>query len=53
MILVINPQNGIWKPEPELQDDLRQHLKEEIKIWKIKSLLVISAQTAREKHFII
>lgn len=40
-------------PEPELQDDLRQYLKEEIKIWKIKSLLVISAQTAREKHFII
>lgn len=40
-------------PEPELQDDLRQYLKEEIKIWKIKSLLVINAQTAREKHFII
>lgn len=53
LILVINPQNGIWKPEPELQDDLRQHLEEEIKIWKIKSLLVINAQTAREKHFII
>lgn len=53
LILVINPQNGTWEPEPELQDDLRCQLQSEIKIWNITSLLVISAQTARAKHFII
>ncbi len=52
LILVINPQNGTWEPEPELRDDLQRHLNDELKIWKINSLLVISAQTAREKHFI-
>ncbi|MDO4293442.1 MAG: hypothetical protein Q4C65_09495 [Eubacteriales bacterium] len=53
LILVINPKNGIWEPEPELQDDIRYHMEADLKIWKIKSLLVISAQTAREKKFII
>lgn len=53
LILVINPQNGTWEPEPELQDDLRHQLQHEMKIWNITSLLVINAQTAREKHFII
>ena len=42
-----------WKPEPELQDDLRQHLKDEMKIWRIQSLFVITPQEARKKHFII
>lgn len=53
LILVINPQNGTWEPEPELQDDIRRHMAADLKIWKIESLLVISAQTAREKRFII
>lgn len=53
LILVINPPNGTWEPEPELQDDLRHQLQDEMKIWHIESLLVIGAQTAREKHFII
>ena len=53
LVLVINPRNGDWKPEPELQDDLRLHLKEEMKIWKVQSLFVITSQEAREKHFII
>lgn len=53
LVLVINPQEGDWEPEPELQDDLRLHLKDEMKIWRIQSLLVITPQQAREKHFII
>lgn len=53
LILVINPQKGEWEPEPELQDDLRLHLKDEMRIWKIQSLFVITPQQAREKHFII
>ena len=53
LVLVINPQEGEWEPEPELQDDLRLHLKDEMKIWKIQSLVVITPQQAREKHFII
>lgn len=53
LVLVINPQGGDWVPEPELQDALRLHLKDEMKIWKIQSLLVITPQQAREKHFII
>lgn len=53
LILVINPQNGTWEPEPELQDDLRHQLECEMKIWNITSLFVINAQTARDKHFII
>lgn len=53
LVLVINPSEGDWEPEPELQDDLRLHLKDEMKIWKIQSLLVITPQQAREKHFII
>lgn len=53
LVLVINPSEGDWKPEPELQDDLRLHLKDEMKIWRIQSLLVITPQQAREKHFII
>ena len=53
LVLVINPQEGEWKPEPELQDDLRMHLKEEMRIWKIQSLFVITPQQAREKQFII
>lgn len=53
LILVINPQEGDWEPEPELQDDLRLHLKDEMRIWKIQSLFVITPQQAREKHFII
>ena len=53
LILVINPKSGTWEPEPELRDDLQRHLSDEMKIWKIQSLLVISAQTAREKHFIL
>lgn len=53
LILVINPQEGEWEPEPELQDDLRLHLKDEMRLWKIQSLLVITPQQAREKHFVI
>lgn len=53
LILVINPKEGEWKPELELQDDLRQHLKDEMKIWRIQSLFVITPQEARKKHFII
>lgn len=53
LVLVINPQEGEWVPEPELQDDLRLHLKDEMRIWKIQSLVVITPQQAREKHFII
>lgn len=53
LVLVINPQEGEWEPEPELQDDLRLHLKDEMRIWKIQSLVVITPQQAREKHFII
>lgn len=53
LVLVINPSEGDWEPEPELQDDLRLHLKDEMKIWRIQSLLVITPQQAREKHFII
>lgn len=53
LVLVINPQGGDWKPEPELQDALRLHLKDEMKIWRIQSLFVITPQQAREKHFII
>lgn len=53
LVLVINPQEGEWEPEPELQDDLRLHLKDEMRIWKIQSLAVITPQQAREKNFII
>lgn len=53
LVLVINPQGGDWVPEPELQDALRLRLKDEMRIWKIQSLLVITPQQAREKHFII
>lgn len=53
LVVVINPQGGKWEPEPELQDDLRLHLKDEMRIWKIQSLFVITPQQAREKHFII
>lgn len=53
LVLVINPQEGDWEPEPELRDDLQLHLKDEMKIWKIQSLVVITPQQAREKHFII
>ena len=53
LILVINPGEGEWEPEPELQDDLRLHLKDEMRLWKIQSLFVITPQQAREKHFII
>ena len=53
LVLVINPQSGNWEPEPELQDDLRQHMKDEIRIWGIQSLVVITEQQAREKQFII
>lgn len=53
LVLVINPPEGEWEPEPELQDDLRLHLKDEMRIWKIQSLAVITPQQAREKNFII
>lgn len=53
LVLVINPQEGDWEPEPELRDDLQLHLKDEMKIWKIQSLFVITPQQARKKHFII
>ena len=53
LVLVINPQEGDWEPEPELRDDLQLHLKDEMKIWKIRSLFVITPQQARKKHFII
>lgn len=53
LVLVINPKEGDWKPEPELQDDLRLHLKDEMRIWKIQSLFVITQQEARNKYFII
>ncbi len=53
LVLVINPREGNWEPEPELQDGLRLHLKDEMKIWKIQSLFVITPQQAREKRFII
>ena len=53
LVLVINPQEGDWEPEPELQDDLRLHLKDEMRIWKIQSLFVITPQQARKKQFII
>lgn len=53
LVLVINPQEGEWEPEPELQDDLRLHLKDEMRIWKIQSLFVITPQQARKKQFII
>ena len=53
LVLVINPQGGEWEPEPELQDDLRRHLKYEMKLWNIQSLVVITANQAKEKHFII
>ena len=53
LVLVINPQGGDWIPEPELQDALRMGLKDEMKIWRIQSLLVITPQQAREKHLII
>ncbi len=53
LMLVINPPNGTWEPEPALQDTLRQHLHDEIKIWRIESLLVINAQKARQKGFIL
>ena len=53
LILVINPGEGEWEPEPELQDDLRLHLKDEMRLRKIQSLFVITSQQAREKHFII
>lgn len=53
LVLVINPQNGDWEPEPELRDDLQRHLKDEMRIWNIRSLSVITPQQAREKQFII
>ena len=53
LVLVINPQDGDWEPEPELQDDLRLHLKDEMRIWGIESLFVITPQQARKKQFII
>ena len=53
LILVINPPEGEWVPEPELQDDLRLHLKDEMRIWGIESLFVITPQQARKKQFII
>ena len=53
LVLVINPQEGDWEPEPELRDDLQLHLKDEMKIWKIQSLFVITPQQARKKQFII
>ncbi len=53
LVLVINPQKGDWEPEPELQDDLRLHLKDEMRIWAIHSLFVLTVQQAREKHFFI
>lgn len=53
LVLVINPQNGNWEPEPELQDDLRKALQNEMKIWKIESFFVINAELAKRKHLII
>lgn len=53
LVLVINPQEGDLEPEPELRDDLQLHLKDEMKIWKIQSLFVITPQQARKKQFII
>lgn len=53
LVLVINPQEGEWEPEPEFQDDLRLHLKDEMRIWKIQSLFVITPQQARRKQIII
>lgn len=52
LIVVINT-NGIWEPEPELEDDLNLHLNDVMQIWKIQRLLVISDHIAREKHFIL
>src|SRR5699024_9744886 len=53
LILVIKLKNGNWKPEPELQDDLRNCLRDELRIWKIRSLVVMNEETARKKNFII
>ncbi len=53
LILVLNPKNGEWTPEPELRDDLMMHLKDELQIWKIQNLLVITRDQAKEKHFIL
>lgn len=53
LVLVINPPEGSWEPEPELQDDLRKACREVMKIWKIYSLAVINEEMARKKHFIL
>ena len=53
LILVIKLKNGNWKPEPELQDDLRNCLRDELRIWKIRYLVVMNEETARKKNFII
>lgn len=52
LVLVINT-HGKWTPEPELADDLKLHLNDVMKIWRISHLLVINDQTAREKKFIL
>ena len=53
LLLVINPPNGTWKPDPELQDVLRKKLQSEIKLWNVNSLIVINAETARKKQLIL
>lgn len=53
LVLVINPKEGEWEPAPELRDVLKSHLIDEMRIWKIQSLLVITGQQAREKGFVI
>lgn len=53
LVLVINTEDGNWKPSPELQDALRFALRKEINLWRIGNLFVINAEMARKKYFII
>ena len=52
-IIVINPHDGNWKPEPELQDAIRSKLQRDMRIWKIKNILVINADDARKYKLIL
>ena len=53
LVLIINTEDGNWKPSPELQDALRFALRKEINLWKIGNLFVINAEMAQKKYFII
>lgn len=53
LMLVINTTTKTWKPDPELQSALQMRLNKEIKMWKEASVLVLPAQLAKKRNFII